>query len=55
MDIPASEGYENTPKLMFQAHFDMVAVAAKENHDFDPQTSAIKPIYDKDEGVIHTG
>ncbi len=55
MDIPATKGYEDTPKLMFQAHFDMVAVASKENHDFDPKTSPIVPIVDDKEGVIHTG
>ena len=55
MDIPATQGCEDFPKLIFQAHFDMVAVASKENHDFDPLTSPIVPIVDEDEGVIHTG
>ena len=55
MDIPASKGFEDTPKLIFQAHFDMVAVGAKDNHDFDPLTSPIVPIVDEEEGVIHTG
>lgn len=55
MDIPASPGCEDYPKLMYQSHFDMVAVASKDYLDFDPATTPIKPIYDKSEGVIHTG
>lgn len=55
MDIPASPGCEDFPKLIFQSHFDMVAVASKDYLDFDPATTPIKPIYDKSEGVIHTG
>ena len=55
MDIPATKGFEKTPKIIFQAHMDMVAVAEKNNTSFDPQTTPIQPIYDKDEGVIHTG
>ena len=55
MDLPATKGFEQTPKVIFQAHYDMVAVAEKHNTSFDPLTSPIKPIYDKDEGIIHTG
>ncbi len=55
MDVPATAGCEDYPKLIFQSHFDMVAVAAKDNHDFDPATSPIVPIIDEAEGVIHTG
>lgn len=31
MDIPATEGYENYPKVILQAHMDMVCVATSDN------------------------
>lgn len=55
MDIPATKSFENIPKVIFQAHIDMVAVAEKNNTSFNPQTTPIQPIYNKDEGIIHTG
>lgn len=54
MDLPATEGYEDKPKIIFQAHFDMVAVASKHNTTFDPLTSPIKPFIDEESGTIHT-
>lgn len=54
MDIPPSEDGQDIPNIIFQAHYDMVAVGAKDNKTFDPITSPIEPVYDKEEGVIHT-
>ena len=55
MDIPAEKGCEEIPKVIFQSHYDMVAVAAKENTKFDPLNTPIKPVYDEKNGLIHTG
>lgn len=55
IDVDASKGCENSPKVIFQCHYDMVAVGSKDNIDFNPSSSSIKPIFEKDTGVIHTG
>lgn len=55
MEIPATEGGKDIDKVIFQAHFDMVAVADKANTSFVPEKTPIVPIYDEEEGVIHTG
>lgn len=55
IEIPATPGAEDIDKVVFQAHFDMVAVADRANTSFDPKTTPIVPIYDEQEGVIHTG
>ena len=45
--VPASEGYENAPVLVFQGHMDMVCEkAADSNHNFC--TDPIKFVYDGD-------
>lgn len=54
MDIPATKNYENVPKIILQAHYDMVAVAAVGNDDYDPLTSPIIPILDEENSCIHT-
>lgn len=54
MDIPASKDCENVPKIILQCHFDMVAVAAVGNNNFNPITSPIKPFLDKENNCIHT-
>ena len=43
MDVPATEGYENYPKVILQAHMDMVCVATSDN-DIDFMTQGITPI-----------
>lgn len=55
MDIPASNEGKEIPNLIFQSHFDMVAIAEKHNKLFDPKTSPIETIYDRKKGIIHTG
>ena len=45
IDKPASAGYEKAPKLILQAHMDMVCVAAEGVH-FDPLNDPIKIIND---------
>ena len=45
-EIPASEGKENAPITILQAHMDMVCVA-EEGYDFDPLTSPIKLVRDE--------
>ena len=46
VEVPASEGKENAPLTILQAHMDMVCVAEK-NVDFDPLTSPIKLLRDE--------
>ena len=41
VEVPASEGKENSPLTILQAHMDMVCVA-EEGYEFDPLTSPIK-------------
>ena len=43
MDVPATEGYEAYPKVILQAHMDMVCVATSDN-DIDFMTQGITPI-----------
>ena len=45
IDKPASAGYEKAPKVILQAHMDMVCVAAEGVH-FDPLNDPIKIIND---------
>jgi len=45
-EIPASDGYENAPLTILQAHMDMVCVA-EEGYDFNPMTSPIKLLRDE--------
>lgn len=45
-EIPASEGKENAPLTILQAHMDMVCVA-EEGYDFDALTSPIKLLRDE--------
>lgn len=40
-NVPATKGYENSPRVAIQGHMDMVCVA-KPGVDFDPLTSEIK-------------
>ena len=42
-EIPATEGKENSPRVILQAHMDMVCVAEK-NYKFNPLEDAIKLI-----------
>ena len=46
-EIPASEGKENVPRTILQAHMDMVCVA-EENYKFNPLEDAIKLIRTED-------
>ena len=46
VDVPASEGCENSPLTILQAHMDMVCVA-DEGYDFDPLTSPVKLLRDE--------
>ena len=46
VDVPASEGKENSPLTILQSHMDMVCVAEK-GYDFDPLTSPIKLLRDE--------
>ena len=41
VEVPASEGKENAPLTILQAHMDMVCVA-EDGYNFDPLTSSIK-------------
>ena len=43
MDIPATEGYENYPKVILQAHMDMVCVSTSDK-DIDFKTTGITTI-----------
>lgn len=55
MDLPETDNAQHLEKVIFQSHFDMVAVASKDYPDFNPATTQVKPIYDKEHNVIHTG
>ena len=46
VEVPASEGKEDAPLTILQAHMDMVCVA-EEGYDFDPLTSPIKLLRDE--------
>ena len=46
VEVPASEGKEDAPLTILQAHMDMVCVAEK-NFDYDPLTSPIKLLRDE--------
>ena len=45
-EVPASDGKENFPRTILQAHMDMVCVAA-EGYQFNPKTDPIKLIRDE--------
>jgi len=45
IDKPATPGCENVPRVLFQAHMDMVCIAA-EGVSYDPMTDPIKVIND---------
>ena len=46
VEVPASEGKENAPRTILQAHMDMVCVA-EDGYNFDPLTSPIKLVRDE--------
>ena len=46
VEVPASEGKENAPRTILQAHMDMVCVA-EDGYDFDPLKSPIKLVRDE--------
>lgn len=50
IDKPASPGCENVPRVIFQAHMDMVCVC-EEGHDYDPLNDPIRVI---NNGVVLT-
>lgn len=52
MDVPASSGLENYPKIILQAHVDMVAVSS--DPSIDMKTTPIDTIYDKEKGLIYS-
>lgn len=54
IDIPASPGNEVKPGIIFQSHYDMVAVAAKDNREFVKTETPIVPYLDNENGCIHT-
>lgn len=54
MDIEATNGCENYPSLIFQSHYDMVAVASKTNTSFVKTETPIVPYYDEKNNCIHT-
>ena len=41
VDVPASSGYESYPKVILQAHMDMVVSTSDDNSSFNPLTDAI--------------
>lgn len=47
MDVPASAGYENCPKIILQAHMDMVC-AADSGYDIDFESTAITAVVNED-------
>lgn len=52
MDVPATSGCENYPKILLQAHFDMVG--ATTDSSIDMINSPIDLEYDDNTGVIHS-
>ena len=50
-DIPATPGMESFPLVGLQAHMDMVCVA-KEGKKYDPLKDPIKPVIDREKGVM---
>ena len=47
-DVPASSGYESYPKVILQAHMDMVVSTSEDNTSFDPLTDAIHLVETED-------
>ena len=51
IDVPATEGMENLPTTVLQAHMDMV-VAVEKGKDFDPISDPITVIRNDDDGIL---
>ena len=51
IDIPATNGSAEEPKIVMQAHMDMVAVS--DDPDFDPVNTPIVPIIDEENGIMY--
>ena len=49
-DVPATEGYEDYPRVGLQAHMDMVCVG--EDPNYDPLHDPVKVVVDYDEGLM---
>lgn len=52
IDVPASSGQENSPKVILQSHIDMVGVSTDEN--IDMKFTSLDTVYDKENGQIYT-
>lgn len=53
-DLPATSGHEKDKNILFQVHMDMVATADKNYKEFDPETSPIDLVFDKDTQIFHS-
>ena len=51
IDIPATNGSTEEPKILMQGHMDMVSIS--EDPDFDPINTPIKTIVDEEKGIMY--